>query len=44
MKLLALSAFLGLVLSYKSETCSQDTEIDCINDINNSYKICAKAA
>ena len=44
MKLLALTALLGLAFSYTTENCSQDTEIRCINDINNSYKICTQAA
>jgi hypothetical protein len=44
MMLLALAALLGLAFSYNTDNCSQDAEIRCINDINNSYKICTKAA
>jgi len=44
MKLLALSALVGLAVSYTADQCSQDLEIKCMNDINQSYAVCEKAA
>ena len=44
MKLFAITALLGIVFSYRADTCSQDLEIKCTNDINQSYGKCEKAA
>jgi len=44
MKLLTLTALLGMAFSYTIDECSHDREVMCIHDINTSYPICQKAA
>ena len=44
MKFLALAALLGIAVSYTADQCPQDLEVKCMDDINQSYKVCEKAA
>lgn len=44
MKLLAITALLGLAMSYTADQCTQDLEIKCMSDISHGYKVCEKAA